>query len=63
MVMRNLSSDDQAAARRVSIAICLGEEDLIKAETKIALMAATTTKANEAFARRQAYWAAQRNVA
>jgi len=62
-VMLNLSSDDQAAARRVSIALCIGEEDLIKAETKLALMAATTSKAKEAHARREAYWAAQRNVA
>lgn len=61
--METLSSDEQAAVRRVSIAICRGEGDLIKQETKDALMTQTRSKASDARARRQAFWQAQQNVA
>ena len=62
-MLRGMSSDDQASARRASIAICVGEEDLITEETKAALMSATTERAEAAKARRTAHWRAQQEVA
>jgi hypothetical protein len=53
--VRKLSADDQAALRRVGVAIC--RESLVTEETAGALAADVSARAAEAAARRAAYWA------
>jgi hypothetical protein len=53
--VKRLSADDQAALRRVGVAIC--RESLVTAETADAMAADTAARAAAAKARREAYWA------
>ncbi len=62
-VLKTLSADDQAAVRRVSIAMCVGDESLIREETRTRLMEDTMARAAVALARREAFWKVEHSVA
>ena len=61
--LRDLSSDGQASTRRVNIALCTGDDELIREEVKAALQTSTAAWAVEAAARTKAHWQAQRCAA